>query len=1314
MPSRRKMPSIRSEGARKVILSDYIDKLCSLLEDSLGERIAVEKRLDPFYSCLLSDPPIYALSTALLGSLIAETSRPQNLPDQLLCFIIEHGNEIVNALNLVSLQCICIYLLKSSTGDEFALRLYMLLDEKEPVPNPNSAQPQLPDPELANLIPTVRRDLLDRVCTIFTDTAKHARARRMAGKVLAEMVHNSEALCRLIWELDSEDHIRLIIDSLTDSDTVISFFASTVTCALHIAGATDALKRELHRLQLNTSKYVERFGDSIHQFHSWVQLKRHHIPDIQGKMGLNAPHDSSPACYLVEFEGTKAMQEPCLLLFSAGRLDLISCSLNASRESFDYVLIRLSDKTQTRCSFSVCGEGQKSSLSLFIHAEDTVVKNDQEHTLQVLHLLITLGDDMTNIRKALESVGVQCQAQRRSSSRVIELDAADELDASQTSDASSDTTSSTTPNHVGCKAESKDSVPHVSYVSETPPDPESQSSLTELSKTPTPQGTSPADHRNHHCPISPRKPAEDRRKEKEAESMLELPVDAPPQGYSTDSIFKDAQSKNDAAPSDEDHGSQSGPAHNTRSRTFRTERSASASTALRPIPPDTQESLIFPRRRSRIKIYLAPKKTQNNELVDYDEDLRPGDGSVEPTSVSSPLSNDVSSIAFGQSPMMHRKVSAKNKTATKKPVLKARKRPAKEKTTKAKGVINGQAKHASPTRRTGDEKTNIPGDRSLKQKNAEMEVSKQEACIESIERPDSTNACTNYPEGAGADNTGRPRANSYMPRHNRQLTMESGPSDGGNLAEPRQGRGQRVAQKLIAALRGSITPKHLLHGAKEKQPDTISNEAVGVNEPTDPQVKLFSDNPHEDYEMQQCGAQDVLDAWTEGMSQEVTTVDEAYSVIDLEEGQGSLLQHGLPSQDWILDGKEVMFPHGRKERSADAQDMSSPISVSSTESPSTESIFEFFQTYPQNEPKADYHIPPDTSKGGTSLRRNHETGPLPKGLSTDIIIKQDNEVVHLLDDRPKGSHDRGVSDAVNYLDPSSKTIVDQNGSPRLGQLAMQEQVTLKRQAASAIERQGQRKRSKAPTQGSDHPKDLHPSYEVRKRDDDNQESHVGTMKNQMTIEAIIAPFDGWSKRNHPEVRENAAQKPSGASIEDILERKRQLSFLDRLRANDVKQCPSETVSAEQSTAEQEQRRLAESKERGFIFQGSPASKLPTDVAGAARETVSKLANRATSQPDWQTSLHELHADMRRALLDNNRHLSHQIKNERATVRKVLDGYREQCHTILEELYQAQVQRIRLCKLQMESVKQQHAEVCQELISRLEEDEERLGAAYGSQ
>ncbi|KAL4866076.1 hypothetical protein BDV12DRAFT_173440 [Aspergillus spectabilis] len=1320
------MSYLCSGGAQGADLSKCITELSSLLDQSLSESTAIEKPLaPPHYFCLRSNPPLYALSDPLLKALIAEASCVPASSEPLLSFINQHRDEIARGLETVSLQSLSTYLLKATTDDGLETALYLLLDEAEPALNSGSRPAPSNDPKSGKILPLVQSSLLQRTCTIFTDRTRHARARRMAGKVLAEMVYNSEELCRLLWQLKGEDHFRLIIDSLTDTDIVLSFFASTVSRALCLSGNKDAVDLGLNESQMKILHYIDPHEDSIQQFYFYVRAERQHLSSILGKTRLDGTHGALPTCFIVDSDGSPAggsSQGPFLLILSADRLDLISCSSNTSSRKFDYIGVWLAKCTRTQCSFSgPCGR-QKSSLSLYIHADDMVTKNEQRQDLQVVHLRITTRNDLTNLRRGLEAIGIPCRTQRsrssqisrRSSSFVIALDAADEIDSSRYSEEPSRAVMVPTLHKVRWRNESKNSIKQLDYMSETGTDPASQSSLTVLSRTPTLLGTSSPNCRDGSHPSSPNQPKKDQQGETKREGVQELSVGAPRNECATDSNFnKDTQSKEETTHQDEGDTSQSGPAKNTRSKSSQIEKTVPTNTVLRPIPPNTQESLIFPRQRSRVKHYTTSNKT----MVDWEEDLRTSDASAELTSISSPLPNGTS-YAFNQNSRLRRKDPIKTKRATKKPAAKAKKRPRNAKKTKGKTAMAGQVKPISPPLEcagNGVSQNSSGSDVSRKREEPNAEASKQENCIESIEKPDILNDFAHSPKRA--DNSSHQAAKSSSPpRHSGQLAMISGSEDDRNLAEGRQGRGQSVAQKLIAALRGSITPKHHLDGTMGKQSGEAGYGAATIDENTEPQIDLFEDAFHGDYEAVQDDVQDIPKPWGQDLNQNVITVDETYSAKSLDGSQGGQLQNNEPSQNWILDGREVAFSHEGKGESKPAQETSSPVRLisSSVESPSTESIFEYFRTCSLTQPKENSPAFCDLSENGASSKGVHQKHGLPKTPIKDITIKYDNEAALLSTNRSVEDHNEDTDRAIKYLDSGSKIIMDKNGSPRLMQLASQEQVTLKRRAMSPILGQGLRgKQRKASHRADDWQDTLHPIECVQKQDDDSEPLNAATIEKRVVIE----PYEDWLKRTHPGLFEKTSQESSnnhGTSTTAATGRERQLSFLDRLRENGTGRrscgCLNSGSPELSATGQEQELPVVENKEAGLKFQGPSAGNLPVEDADSGRKVALELSKCAAGQLDWQTSLQELQT----ALLNNSKHISHQIESERTTAKKVLDGYRVQCHNVLDQLYEAQLQRIRLCKQQMNSIKHQYADVCQELINRLEEDERSLEAAYGSQ
>jgi hypothetical protein len=70
-------------------------------------------------------------------------------------------------------------------------------------------------------------------------------------------------------------------------------------------------------------------------------------------------------------------------------------------------------------------------------------------------------------------------------------------------------------------------------------------------------------------------------------------------------------------------------------------------------------------------------------------------------------------------------------------------------------------------------------------------------------------------------------------------------------------------------------------------------------------------------------------------------------------------------------------------------------------------------------------------------------------------------------------------------------------------------------------------------------------------------------------------------------------------------------------------------------------------------------------------------------------------------------LSTQLAAEQDTIRDVLQIYRAGCHRILDDLFRAQEVRMELYRQQMSSVKEQHTQICQELIRGLQDLDDRV-------
>ncbi|KAL4916083.1 hypothetical protein BDW62DRAFT_218943 [Aspergillus aurantiobrunneus] len=1240
------MVPLSSERAQGADPADCIAKLSSLLEHALREGRAVGEPLSsPLYSCLLSNPPLYVFSTPLLNALLAEHSSFPPSSEQLLSFINQHRDMIVLALETVSLRCLSVNLLKSPANDVLELGLHLLMDEPEYIADFGRVQFQSNVPEPGNLLPLVQQSLAQKTYTIFTNETQDSRFRRMAGKVLAEMAYDCEKHYQLRGILNGNAlrilktvKLRPIIDALADPDLVLSFFASTIFRVLYYPGTNDGCAWERSGPLSKIIKHVQTEVDVIKQFHSYVRTERTNLPRIWDGTRLYSANGALPICYLVESDGAQAKglpQGPVLLIFSPDGLDLIHCGKSTSGWTTDYMAIRLIHNTQTKCICSSGNGGQKQRIFLHIHADDSVMINDKKRDLQTISLSMGLRDDLTEILKGFKAIGIRCEtttrtspSSRRLSSLVIPLDTDDDEITprdSQIPEVPSQIMSNPASHHVHCRNKSANMAEQIDCISCTATERTSRSSVSELSRTPTFCGTSPPRDRGTPHPRSPEPLAKGTHMEERrhapniaTETARDREVEDCP---SNTQDLEKAISKN------ETNSSEGGPARNTRARSSRNGKRVLTSTLLKPIPPNTQESLIFPRRRPRGKHYTAPTKA----MVDWDEDLRASDGSVEQephkdtelTSISSPLSRGTS-CAFNQGSKMCHPSSARRKPATK-PKRQSR-TSRKRKGEKGQKGISRQVKLLLPPPENAE--NYIPNNNPL----PDVSRGEPEGNLEGSNlgnrnsSPEDLGAMNNSPQAPKkANNISRQTPKNFLPQKpNTALcrsAMKTSLVDDQHFGGENQGRGQTVAEKLIAAFRTSRTPELCPDETPEKELGDEEYRVEAVHESPEPHNELVHDSLHVKHGLQKEG----------GITGDDIYPVEIYSVDSPNGSRYSSLQDEEEGRDWILGKREAIFSAEGEQQTKRAQPQS------------TASTFEFYFTGPP--PKESDYAFPDHS----------EVASVPSEIMT---TRDDNGVT-------------GIVGALEKRIKDDRTIVDKNGSPRVTQRARKEHALSKLWGMSPIMEQWSAAKRRELNQEDDEKTTLCTTGKGHAKDDDLQtgggSTKYTTGKSERTVEGSSKDFK-------------------------------------------IPGFPKTLKSASPASPKKRKGRhgISKNKEPGLGFQGSTAGSLPLGRADS-EQVASELVRATASQIDWQTSLQDLHKGMQRTLLSNSEKLSRRIESERSAVNRVLDIYKEQCHTVLDQLFEAQMERMRICKQQMDSIKQQHADVCQGLIRRLEESERSLDA-----
>ncbi|KAL3476785.1 hypothetical protein BJX99DRAFT_258119 [Aspergillus californicus] len=1314
-----------------------IAKLSSLLEHALRESKATNGPLpNPYYSCLFSETPLYAFSTSLLKALLNETPSLSSGLGRVLSFTNQHRGRIALALETVSLQCLAQYLLNSGVEAGVELALCLLMNEPECLTESGPDTVESIAPEPYNMLYVVQNSLTQGAYTVFVNETVQARIRRMAGKVLIDMVYGSEHRCPLLADLSHKnDCLRMTIPALSDSDIVLSFFANAFIRALYHYGTNYGPDWELNGSNSKLLNRVRSQENAAEQFCSFVRAKPKQASIVHGEKGPKATRSALPKCFLLELKrhAKRLLPGTVLLLFSHSRLDFIYCGKDAIEDNFDYMTLRITDQTQTRCIFTNRRGGQKPLLSFHFQAGDPLTVNDQRQSLQTINLRITTKNDLGKIKKSLEAIDIRCETgytrtgpdTRRSSSLVIPLDTASEIDRK-----SSNSPGLPSQAEIGVRwrNESSNLVEQLDYVSQTATGNASQSSLTELTRTPTCHATSSPKARESSHPFSLEDPVETHAP-KEIVDVPSTAAETSQNGEAAGLCPNSIENTRTTSYQEVNQTFQDCPARNTRSNSSQNGKSVATVTKLKPIPPNTQESLIFPRRRPREKLYTAPTKT----MVDWDEDLRASHSPVrqkgleddELTCMSSPVSNGAECV-FKQGPKKYNGGHARTN-----PVTKAKGRATTRK-------IGGKRRIKKTVKVLSAAKKNYENDLDMRKQN--FEASSTSNGSSPIEKPIVTiNTCDTFKGAASTsheisdfcllqkqdDPNGQAGMNpvsegtwstvNKYPRHeieadvpieeNKTLNYST---DDQHYDEKNRGRGQSVARKLIAALHASDAPDD---HSDDYRHVSFEEARHGVGDIPE-FCEVYNGHPDEQLRVDQethgnngtCG---LSESSAPKSNQQDITILKAYPTSSHAESQGSSFgDNACDSQSSNLGKRVAMFlTEGSQERKR-ARKTSSLVKSSSIEPRSTESIF------------GSNHVSPLTHPGGHECSFHEQSGEVESskitrfsgssGAASDEIVPR-NEDENGCRTTVGTQGERIISNtdySPSHLESSAWTIVDKNGSPRL---LKNEHVATKRRPSSPLVEQTSSGRLRKISDQDD-------GRNFQKGDgrDDAQAEDDYTTTGCMKI-------DHKSNADGPHRIEEIVEESEGAghaSNMNVTGIERVLPFMNRLRGH-TQGGPFkllEPTSTEYSTTTQGQNPAHERADYGLTLNGTSASKLSSNGVDPGPKVACELSKSSstTGPNEWQTSLQELHQQMQSTLLSNNEQLSRQIDSERTTVNKVLVAYREQCHGVLDQLFKAQMERIRLCNQQIDSIKQQHADVCQELICRLEENERGLGAVEGNQ
>ncbi|KAI9367982.1 hypothetical protein BJX61DRAFT_252531 [Aspergillus egyptiacus] len=1140
----------------------------------------------------------------------------------------------------------------------------------------------------------------------------------------------------MLGGMSSDDCPRSIVAVLNDPDIVLTFVSIAFIRGLYYRGSNSATVLDLdgpHSCLLNQIRSHENVAEC---FCSYIRAERQRFSSTGGSL---------PTCYLLESDKTHAStlrRGPVVLIFSDDRIVFIHCSKKLSGYGFDYATLRPAAGTKTKCLFAFRPDGRKPRLSIHIHPEDSFTVNDQNQNVQTLSFRIITNNDMENIQRMLETFGIRCQTQhtgfnpmlRRSSSLVIPLDTAEEISQEnpESSEKSSHSVMDRPAHGIHWRNKASDPIKQSDGMSGTAAGNTSPSSLSELTQTPTLHVTSSPRVRDSSHVATPRLPGINQT-DKGQSAAPNVPDNTQMDNDAMDPPFSNTQNTENAISQLEDQASYSGPAGNTRSRASQNAETVPSTMKLKPIPPNTQESLIFPRRRTKGKLYTA----QSKKTVDGDEDLRESDSSVKRKAGEDTDLTSVSSPSPNATDCPHNLRSRMRGSAKRKSGGKARKQVTKRKKGVRKRSMNKKTKPFSPSLesvKTESRKNSFAG--TLQEQKIEPDLPEHEdrssPFSENMNGPNDLSLVPNGLENASHQTS---NASSSQERFSCNAQAEGGQTndnvshDGaeetcrareykvlGHATDEqypvyaRQGRGQNVAQKLIAALREIDTSGDYNDHGRETRLEIAEPDAQTVSEPSRG-LSLFADadqrvdhGPDESREDAQC----ISLSSSPRMIQKGSAPEESYHSSLSESGKGSLEESDTGIKNSRLGKRASLFETDDGGERKRTRRTSSLITSSSVEPQSTQSTFGSCYTGSQIQPRDHDRVPRKFTEDATSSKMLNGTSGFLGQASTAICAWDESRPGRISVDSYREELQKGSPDsAANCPTSNPRTIVDKNGSPRL--LKNEHGSPKRRPTSPTVEQAPSVGRKSKSNQEDNHAlKEDVTRYGDRQAEDDHPSTGCTIMNDKPRIT--------------PHKSEKSAQEPGEREVETVSEvtlpgSESSSPFLYRLGGNNSPGClpkGSRSVSGSSLTGQLRARgRLTSAKEdHGEKLQGPAAGRSPG--AESKLKVARGLPEDTAGQIEWQTSLQELHRGMQKTLANTREQITRQMESERTTVNKALEIYRNQCHKVLDRVFSAQMERIRLCKQQMDSIKQQHADICQGLICRLEEDERSLIAVWESQ
>ncbi|KAF5866172.1 hypothetical protein ETB97_000706 [Aspergillus alliaceus] len=1223
-------------------------------------------------------------------------------------------------LDTVTLRCLAYILLNSGIEAGQERGLYILLDGPQSSARYGLMESQsitLPSTDHSRL---ARRRLLHILYRIFMDVGRGPGLRRPAGKILIEMMLESGGGGALLLDSQEQQLAGLVSTASNEPDVILRFFASFIIRILHLSGINTEFQTPDNATYRRSFFYGPCIGNDeiLKLYHSYIHEARQETSMDQGVQleDANWKKGSAHTCYVLQsihIDTITLAKGTILAFYTTSSLLFIYPAVNI-HGNFSYIEVPMQSIVPHMRS-SVRQWGGKESLCLRLNPANLISINGRAKVMKGQTLILQSNDDVTRLQKAIDGTGDGIERNklaiksrvRRSSTLVVPLDTAGEIirKSKRVSEAKArreaDTSNCAIPSTMPHRAMSQDSDTD-------------RSIPTRGLKVISPDG--------HQRRIEEHKLFDSGNallsNLTEGKEHLHTDEPCPKEEQRFDILHGNLMMRNSVP--DQDSGAFTilhERIHNERRQNRVSKPAAITSQSRYPRRKsktnlqlsNTQESLIFHPQRSYKKVYTGNTKAGG----DWDKYIRPtGDckGS-EVTSVSSPVSGDIP--AFDKRQIIgrgSRNLKEKSPAKPRKKMLANSSYGTIENTgSRSDGVpheetientISMSQRSDEPIRHLEiDTQKEIYGDtldseRLASGKCMASDSSTTEASAKSNSSLPGTQGEGRYTTAAKfslaskGGNEDHERRDTSVSKHSRSSGVK-------NI-----GRGENVGKKLAAALQldreSSDRGQDQIHSHDSLESRGSHNSTESAPPSTQPRKALSKANLAEldvpwDNEPDHDGNYEISRSSDTGRLLAITVAGTCHKdpqEVDQNSYQDAKHSFETMSADTEQEDTDLSNEERREEKARRKESISS---INLAQSPCQAQISRV-ETPIIRSPRG-FDSPDNTTEEAKSCPCNG-SGEEPSAHSVSPAIlgtailgdKSSDSARSPYTDNRQGQG--GIPDH-SRISPK-KSIVDKNGSPRLLSRVQNDLTT---SGGARQSRQLALEGNKASVGGIDHESGydggLEESCAEEVSDPDRMPAPTPCRKSP----------SGQTRNPLGSPTKNASSEWAGP-----FSRGTSTSFTKHARESSLR---SSLLRSHEGRTQiiRDPYRTAPllSKEHDHINnrgQGSYRSPPQGELASIGSLDVDENAKLN----DGDTAVQALQRETRDMLLASSEHFMRRLENERQTLFKALETYRQQCYNILDCLYEAQEERINLCGQQMHLIRHNHTKICEELKGYFEAKE----------